>query len=110
MIQPKYSIPQQDPHTNESIFSGGLSTPVLSTPKAGGAISSIGKKFAVNPSLGICSFSIHLPQTSTGAIDLGAITRLTKGCIPKYHDDDTYILSGADDLVPTLIYDSTSKT
>ncbi|KAH7244003.1 insecticidal toxin complex protein [Fusarium solani] len=112
-----------------------LEPPVLSVPKAGGAISSLGEKFDVSPSLGTCSFSIPLPMTSSArsnivpdlalnynsgsgngpfgygwSLGIGAITRKTENGIPQYRDDDVFVLSGTEDLVPVLKRDAnTSK-
>jgi RHS repeat-associated protein len=101
--------------------------PSLSLPKGGGAIRGIGEKFATNPVTGTASFSVPLP-TSPGragatpqlslSYDAGAgngvfgwgfglglpvLTRKTDKGLPQYRDaedSDTFILSGAEDLVP----------
>ena len=88
---------------------GALSPPVVSVPKSGGAISSLGEKFNVNSSLGTCGLSIPIPNPSTGArggvqpalslnyssgngngifgygwdLSIGAITRKTDDGIPQ---------------------------
>lgn len=106
-----------------------LATPTISLPKGGGAIRGIGEKFAANPVTGTGSMSVPIatspgrsgfgPQLSL-AYDSGAgngpfgfgwqlsipsITRKTDKGLPRYRDEedsDTFILSGAEDLVPVL--------
>lgn len=101
----------------------------ISLPKGGGAIRGMGEKFEVNPATGTGSFSIPLPSSS-GRSDFGpqlslaydsgsgngpfgfgwslgvpAITRKTDKGLPRYHDgddSDTFLISGAEDLVPVL--------
>jgi RHS repeat-associated protein len=101
----------------------------ISLPKGGGAIRGMGEKFEVNPATGTGSFSIPLPSSSARsdfgpklslAYDSGsgngpfgfgwslgvpAITRKTDKGLPRYHDgedSDTFLISGAEDLVPIL--------
>ncbi|GAB4560631.1 MAG: hypothetical protein Tsb0020_07470 [Haliangiales bacterium] len=101
----------------------------MSVPKGGGAIRGIGEKFAANPVTGTGSFSVPIavspgrggfaPELSlsynSGAgnglfgwgfgLSLPAITRKTDKGLPRYidnDDSDTFILSGAEDLVPVL--------
>ncbi|MBA2748696.1 MAG: toxin [Tatlockia sp.] len=103
--------------------------PVLSIPKGGGAVRSIGEKFSVNPVTGTCSLTVPIvaapgrsgfgPQLSlsydSGAgngpfgfgwnISLPAITRQTNKGLPRYNDSeesDVFILSEAEDLVPVF--------
>ncbi len=98
-------------------------------PKGGGAISGMGEKFQANAVTGTGNFSIPLPVTpgrdefapdlalgyNSGSgntpfglgwdIGLPAITRSTDKQLPTYNDaenKDTFILSGAEDLVPVL--------
>lgn len=105
------------------------SAPSISLPKGGGAIRGIGEKFAANPVTGTGSLSVPIatspgrsgfgPQLSlsydsgsgNGPFGLGwnlplpSITRKTDKGLPKYQDadeSDTFILSGAEDLVPVL--------
>lgn len=108
---------------------GVLSAPSLTLPKGGGAIRGIGEKFAANPVTGSGSMSVPI-ATSPGrsgfgpklslSYDSGAgngpfgfgwtlalpsITRKTEKGLPRYLDaveSDTFILSGAEDLVPVL--------
>ena len=109
--------------------SGLVSSPSISLPKGGGAIRGIGGKFAANPVTGTGSLSVPI-ATSPGRSGFGPqlsltydsgsgnrpfgfgwnlllplITRKTDKGLPKYQDgdeSDTFILSGAEDLVPVL--------
>ena len=101
----------------------------IELPQGGGAIHGIGEKTQVNPVNGTGTVTIPLPVTSgrsgftpqltlsynSGSgnssfglgwnIDLPAITRKTEKELPRYFDaieSDTYILAGAEDLVPLL--------
>jgi RHS repeat-associated protein len=103
--------------------------PSISLPKGGGAIRGISEKFAANPVTGTGSLSVPIatspgrsgfgPQLSltydSGSgngpfgfgwnLSLPSITRKTDKGLPKYQDadeSDTFILSGAEDLVPVL--------
>ncbi|MEO1052978.1 MAG: SpvB/TcaC N-terminal domain-containing protein [Bacteroidota bacterium] len=103
--------------------------PGINLPKGGGAITGMGEKYEVNPVTGTGSMSIPI-KTSPGrggfgpqlalAYDSGsgnspygigwnltypAITRKTQKGLPKYQDaeeSDTFIMAGAEDLVPFL--------
>ena len=108
--------------------------PAISLPKGGGAIKGMGEKFAANPVTGTGSMSIPIatssgrsgfaPQLSlsydsgsgNGLFGLGwnlslpSITRKTDKGLPRYWDaeeSDIFILSGAEDLVPQMIKDTT---
>lgn len=108
------------------------SAPSISLPKGGGAIRGIGEKFAANPVTGTGSMTVPIAVTpgrsgfspqltisydsglGNGPLGFGwdlslpAITRKTDKGLPKYHDadeSDTFILTGAEDLVPLLIKD-----
>ncbi|MFI0481123.1 SpvB/TcaC N-terminal domain-containing protein [Actinomadura sp. 9N215] len=106
---------------------GGRDAPSLSLPTAGGAIRGMGEKFSANPVTGTASMSVPLalspgrggvsPQLTlsydSGAgngpyglgwtVDLPSISRTTDRGLPRYLDDeDTFQLSGADDLVTAL--------
>ena len=99
----------------------------MNLPKGGGAISGIGEKFAANPVTGTGSMSVPIfaspgragfgPQLSlsydsgsgNGPFGFGwgmavpAITRKTDKGLPRYGDggiEDSFILAGAEDLVP----------
>jgi RHS repeat-associated protein len=105
------------------------SSPSINLPKGGGAIRGIGEKFAANPVTGTGSMSVPIntspsrsgfgPQLSlsydSGAsngpfgfgwnLSLPSIVRKTDKGLPKYldkADSDTFVLSGAEDLVPVL--------
>jgi len=106
--------------------------PTISLPKGGGAIRGIGEKFAANPVTGTGSMTVPI-ATSQGRsgfgpqlaltydsgvgngpfgfgwnLSLPAITRKTDKGLPQYRDaedSDAFILSGAEDLVPVLVYD-----
>ena len=107
-----------------------VSPPQLSLPKGGGAIRGIGEKFSANPITGTGSLTIPIytspgrsgfgPQLSLAydsgsgnspfgfgwSLALPAITRKTDKGLPQYVDSqesDTFILSGAEDLMPALI-------
>ena len=105
-----------------------MAAPTLALPKGGGAIRSLGEKFAANPVTGSGSMSVPLavspgragfgPQLSLSydsgsgngpfgfgwSLSLPAITRKTDKGLPQYRnngpDADVFILSGAEDLVP----------
>src|SRR6266480_2015295 len=106
-----------------------ISVPSLSLPKGGGAIKGIGKKFSANPVTGTGSLSVPIfttpsrsdfyPKlslsydsgTGTGSFGLGwnlsipSITRKTDKGLPRYQDaedSDIFILSEAEDLVPSF--------
>src|SRR5512132_3380985 len=120
-----------------SSAASGPSVPIPSLPKGGGAIRGIGEKFSANPVTGTASLQIPI-ATSPGrggfhpelalAYDSGAgngpfgvgwhlsipqITRKTDKGLPRYDDagdSDVFVLSGAEDLVPTLREDMTRDT
>jgi RHS repeat-associated protein len=120
---------------SEKAASGTVQAPTISLPKGGGAIQSIGEKFCVNPANGTAAFSVPLfttpsrsnfhPQLSlsydsgngNGPFGLGwklsvpAITRKTDKGLPRYRDaenSDIFVLSDAEDLVPSLIQNGSS--
>lgn len=104
--------------------------PSISLPKGGGAVRGIGEKFSTNSATGTASLSIPI-ATSAGRSEFGlslelsydsgsgngpfgigwhlstpAITRRTDKGLPQYLDaeeSDTFILSGAEDLVPVRV-------
>src|SRR5882724_4517301 len=111
-----------------------VAPPQISLPKGGGAFRGIGEKFAANPVNGTGTQSVPIatspgrsgfgPQlslsydsgSSNGPFGLGwnlalpTITRKTDKGLPRYQaagDDDEFILSGAEDLVPVLRPDGT---
>ncbi|WP_395110158.1 SpvB/TcaC N-terminal domain-containing protein [Actinomadura sp. SCN-SB] len=96
----------------------------ITLPKGGGAVRGIGEKFSANPVTGTGTVSVPI-MTSPGrsgfgpslalAYDSGAgngmcgfgwhlslptISRTTDRGLPRYGDGDTFLLSGAEDLVP----------
>src|SRR5256884_9100465 len=115
--------------SRESFHTNRHPLPTISLPKGGGAIRSIGEKFAANPVTGTGSMTVPI-ATSPGRSDFGpqlslsydsgagngafgfgwhltlpAITRKTDKGLPQYRDaeeSDVYILSNAEDLVPVL--------
>jgi RHS repeat-associated protein len=104
--------------------------PSLSLPKGGGAIRGLGEKFAANPVTGTGSMTVPIatspgrsgfgPQLSLAydsaagngpfglgwSLSLPSISRKTDKGLPRYQhtpESDVFILSGAEDLVPTLV-------
>src|SRR5260370_1360490 len=120
--------------SNTSAYSPGFQAvqpPSISLPKGGGAIHGIGEKFAANPVTGTGSLTVPIyaspgrsgfgPQLSLSydsgsgngpfgfgwSLALPRVTRKTDKGLPQYADaqeSDTFILSGAEDLVPSLLY------
>jgi len=105
--------------------------PKLELPKSGGAIKGIGEKMTANPATGSANFSVPISVTAgrgapqinisyssgggNGPFGMGfsmgipRITRKTENQLPQYKDfdeSDTFILSGAEDLVRKLNYNS----
>lgn len=101
--------------------------PSVSLPKGGGAIRGIGEKFSTNPATGTGSLSVPIATSpgragfdlnlelsydsgaGNGPFGIGwrlstpAITRKTDKGLPRYfaaEEPDTFVLSGAEDLVP----------
>ncbi|MEP7304386.1 MAG: SpvB/TcaC N-terminal domain-containing protein [Acidobacteriota bacterium] len=110
-----------------------LQIPSVGLPKGGGALKGIDEKFSVNAVNGTAATSIPLPCTpgragaapslsltydsggGNGPFGLGwsltlpAIQRRTDKVLPRYedaHDSDTFLLSDAEDLVPSLRQDA----
>jgi virulence plasmid B protein len=104
-----------------------ISPPSISLPKGGGAIRGVGEKFAANPVTGSAGFSVPLPvspgrggfgpklelsyDSGNGngtfgfgwSLSLPSISRKTDKGLPLYADrTDTFLISGAEDLVPIL--------
>lgn len=105
--------------------------PSITLPKGGGAMKSIDEKFSVNPANGTAAYSIPLPFSpgrnnftpslslsynsggGNSAFGIGwntdypSIQRKTEKNLPEYRDtqeSDTFIFSGAEDLVPNLLH------
>ena len=118
---------QEEKDTGGSTPNSLLSIPAISLPKGGGSIRGMGEKFSVNPVTGTAGIAIPLPLppgrsgfgpelslaydsgAGNGPFGLGwhlslpAITRKTEKGLPTYEDtvdSDTYVLAGAEDLVP----------
>lgn len=111
---------------------GSMAPPAVSLPKGGGAIRGIGEKFGANPVTGTGSIAVPVglsagrsgfgPTLSleydsgsgNGIFGLGwglslqSITRRTDRGVPRYAEDepDTFILSGAEDLVEVRVPDA----
>jgi RHS repeat-associated protein len=108
----------------------------LSLPKGGGSIRSIDQKFTVNAANGTSGNALALPFSPSrndfvpalslgynsgggnGPFGLGwsaepaAITRKTDRQLPQYNDSgdsDTFLFSGAEDLVPMLVKDQSGN-
>jgi RHS repeat-associated protein len=118
---------KSEPESNGNDFF--VQSPSISLPKGGGAISGIGEKFSANPVTGTGSFSIPIAASAgrsgfgaqlslaydsgagNGSFGLGwnlslpTISRKTEKGLPHYlvgNEEDIFILSGAEDLVPVL--------
>ena len=103
--------------------------PPISLPKGGGAIRSLGEKFATNPQTGAAGLTVPIPTTGArgdskvalslsynsssgnGAFGYGwqltapSITRKTDKGLPRYLEDgpeDVFIFASEEDLVPVL--------
>ncbi|HEY1892792.1 MAG TPA: SpvB/TcaC N-terminal domain-containing protein [Steroidobacteraceae bacterium] len=124
---------QGDQKTDKSGERSVSANPSISLPKGGGAIRGIGEKFAANPVTGTGTLTVPVyaspgrsgfgprlalsydsgePNTTFGfgwSLSLPSITRKTDKGLPQYRDaeeSDTFILSGAEDLVPALLCNS----
>jgi RHS repeat-associated protein len=113
-----------------------LAPPVVSMPKGGGAVRGMGEKVSTNPVTGTGALTVPVwttpgragfgPQLSlsydsgngNGPFGLGwtlglpAITRKTDTGLPTYDDQagaDTFVLAGAEDLVPLLETDGRQR-
>jgi RHS repeat-associated protein len=110
--------------------------PSLNLPKGGGALRGIGEKFTANPVTGTGSLNVPVylspsraslsPQLSLAydsssgngpfgfgwTLSLSSVTRKTDKGIPRYadfEDSDTFLLSGAEDLMPVMLRDALGK-
>jgi hypothetical protein len=124
-------MPPFDDKAKSSDDNFRVQAPQLNLPKGGGAIRGIGEKFAANPVTGTGSFTIPIftspgrsgfgPELSLSynsgsgnshfgfgwSLSLPQITRKTDKGLPRYDDaneSDTFILSGAEDLMPALTF------
>ncbi|UII33139.1 insecticidal toxin complex protein [Fulvivirga ulvae] len=109
--------------------SNAIEIPSITLPKGGGAIKGIDEKFQVNSANGTAGFSIPLPLSpgrnnfspslslsyNSGAgnsifglgwsLGITSIKRKTDKTLPLYQDndsEDTFMLSGVEDLIPWL--------
>jgi RHS repeat-associated protein len=122
--QSNKNILQAEKHSK----SNAIEIPSVTLPKGGGALKRIDEKFEMNSANGTAKFSIPLPLTpgrngvtpslsisyNSGSgnssfglgwsLNLPMIQRQTDKNIPQYNEseDDTYMFSGAEDLVPYL--------
>lgn len=112
--------------------SNAIEVPHVALPKGGGALKGIDEKFTVNAANGTATLALPLPLTVTRAtpavslrydsgagnstfgigwsLDVPAIARRTDKQLPRYFDgveSDTFVISGAEDLVPALHDDGT---
>ena len=112
--------------------SNAIEIPSISLPKGGGALKGIDEKFEVNAANGTATFNIPLPITpgrngfspsltlgyNSGAgngpyglgwsVDYPSVQRKTDKRLPRYRDgleEDVFMFSGAEDLVPYLVED-----
>ena len=133
MAEPATASPQGAGQQQSSYYQPPAA---VELPKGGGAIRGIGEKFAVNPVTGTGSLSLPIattpgrsgfsPQLSlsydsgsgNGVFGLGwnlsvpSVTRKTDKGLPRYfdgEDSDVFILSGAEDLVPVLLWGEDSE-
>jgi RHS repeat-associated protein len=97
--------------------------PAVTAPKGGGALRGIGEKLELNPVTGTAGLTIPLASVPgrAGALELSlsydsgagngpfglgwqlsppSISRKTDRGLPRYGDGDTFVLSGAEDLIP----------
>jgi hypothetical protein len=126
--------PQQGTPSSVPDAQTPLKAPQLSLPSGGGGIKPIDQKFSVNPVTGTGGIQIPIPTTAgrngagpslllsydSGAgngpfgigwnVDFPSIHRKTDKGWPRYstslHDEDVFVLSNAEDLVPKLSDDA----
>ncbi|WP_158538570.1 SpvB/TcaC N-terminal domain-containing protein [Chitinophaga skermanii] len=113
-------------------MSKGLDIPTLQLPQGGGPIKGIDEKFSVNPANGTAAISYPIPiAQARGAVpalqlsynsgnknsifglgwdlSISSIKRKTDKGLPLYddaNDSDTFLLTGAEDLVPVFQQDA----
>lgn len=120
------STPERGDARPDDDWRAPFQPPTVSLPKGGGAIRGIGEKFEANPVTGAATFTIPLPASpgrngfapqllltydsgsGNGPFGFGwslgipSVTRKTEKGLPRYTDDDTFVITGSDDLVPVL--------
>ena len=103
-----------------------VTAPALTLPVSGGAIRGIGETFGTDPLTGTASMTVPVVSSpgrggfgpslalsygsgqGNGLFGIGwsipvpAVTRRTDRGLPRYDDTDTFLFSGAEDLVPAL--------
>ncbi|MEU7825751.1 SpvB/TcaC N-terminal domain-containing protein [Catellatospora sp. NPDC049133] len=103
---------------------GAVGLPTINLPQGGGAVRGLGEKFAANPVTGTGSLSVplHLSKGRAGfgpnlslsydsgrgngpfglgwGLSLPAVSRRTDKGLPEYTDDDVFLMTGTEDLVP----------
>ena len=103
-----------------------ITAPALALPVSGGAIRGIGETFGTDPFTGTASMTVPVATSpgrggfgpslalsygsgqGNGPFGIGwsmpvpAVTRRTDRGLPRYDDTDTFLISGAEDLVPAL--------
>ncbi|MFF8731201.1 SpvB/TcaC N-terminal domain-containing protein [Streptomyces sp. NPDC015171] len=100
--------------------------PVLSLPRAGGALRGMGEKFTTGPATGTAALTVPVAVTpargaepalalayDSGAgnspfglgwsLDVPSVSRATDKGLPRYTDGDVFQLTGAEDLVPAAV-------
>src|SRR4030095_11172268 len=112
----------------------GASSQVVSLPKGGGALHGIGENFSPDLHTGTGNFTVPIalppgrngfqPELNlvystgngNGAFGLGwslnihCVSRKTSSGVPRYSDsEDTFILSGAEDLVPVEVQEHVTR-
>jgi RHS repeat-associated protein len=112
----------------------GISSQVISLPQGGGALHGLGETFSPDLQTGTGNFSVPIalpsgrngfqPQLrlgySTGSgngpfglgwsVSIPGVSRKTSQGVPLYEDaNDTFILSGAEDLIPTSVLGQTPR-
>jgi RHS repeat-associated protein len=123
------SISSPENRAGQANSNTNISLPSIDLPKGGGAIKGIDEKFSVNAANGTISFGVPLPIAggrgfapqlglgyNSGAgnspfgfgwnVMIPSIARRTDKQLPKYQDhidSDTFVIAGAEDLVPMLV-------
>jgi RHS repeat-associated protein len=123
----RVTTPRETP--GQDTASGGSEPflPAPALPKGGGAIRGIGEKLTVNPARGTAAYEVPV-FTSPGRsgfgptcalrydsgggnspfgmgwnLDVPTISRKTEKGLPRYTDEDTFVLAGAEDLVRSSV-------